>query len=118
MLERSEKTQRLADHYTILIGLYRELERLSERIFEAFEGDMRIPALQEALGAKRTVAERIREESQAIVTLKEELTLSETERNVLRQAEKALTELVKQVVEYEDKSRVLFEKQGIKISRR
>lgn len=116
--DHTKKAEQLADHYATILTLYRELEQLSRRVFEAFEGDIQVDALREVLRSKIEVVERIKAESQAIAALKDELTLSASERETLRHAESKLTELVKQVVEQEDKSRILLEKQGIRITRR
>ena len=115
--ERSESLQQLTDRYSTVLGLYRELEILSQKIFDVFEGNARAESLQDVLRAKIAVVGRIQEESRAIAELKKVLTLTGAVSDMIRRAEEELTVLVKRVVEREDRSRALFETQGIRLTR-
>lgn len=117
MPEHSEQVHQLAEHYRVVLGLYRELEELSQRIFDAFQDPSRAGGLTETLKAKLAVVTRIQEESRLINGLKAALDLSESERDTVRRAENQLTDLVKRVVEHEDRSRNLFARRGVRISR-
>lgn len=118
MTQLADSLQALIDHYRETLGLYRQLEELSKRIFDAFEDPSQLATLGETLKEKIAVVSRIEEQSQKITALKRDMQLTGPERDLVRRAEEELTDIVKRVVDHEDRSRYLFEKQGVKIQRR
>jgi hypothetical protein len=117
MSEHMDRVRVLASHYETVLGLYRELEEISAGIFEAFGRPGGMEVLPEALRRKLAVVEHIRDESKAIAELKGDINLSGAEREHVRHAESELTEVVRRVVESEDRSRSLMQQQGVRINR-
>lgn len=117
MTESLTEAQRFVEHYTALLELYHRLETISRGVFEAIENRSQLGTVQTRLREKMAVVENIQEQSQKIAALKETIRLSGSDRELVKRAEEELTTVVKRVVEQEDRSRELFQKQGLKISR-
>ncbi len=120
MEEASSKS--LLKHYEMLLGLYTELENISSEVVQAIESGKQAINLTLRLKQNMAVAERIREESRKIASMKKTLAeqnhLTEEDRNLIKQAENNLTQAVNRVVAQGNKSQEIMNKQGVKISRR
>jgi len=117
MTDSISDARKLVEHYTALLELYHRLETISRSVFEAIENRSQLGTVQAKLREKMAVVENIQEQSQKIAALKETIRLSRGDREQVKRAEEELTTVVKRVVEQEDRSRELFQKQGLKISR-
>ena len=110
--------KKLVEHYNNLLGLYSQLETVSADFFEALTDSSLLGTVQSKLKEKLVIVELIQEESKKIADLKNKIRLSEGERVEVRKVEEKLTTAVNQIVEQEDRGRELFQKQGVKISRK
>lgn len=117
MTDTLSDSSTLLVHYNTLLKLYNQLETISNDVFKAIEDGLQLGTVQTKLREKMTVVEAIQEESQKIAALKKKIRLSGNERAEVKRAEEKLTTVVKRVVEQEDRSCDLFQKQGVKISR-
>jgi len=117
MNEHMDRVRVLAASYETVLDLYRELEQISAGIFEAFGRPGGMEAIPDALRRKLVVVERIRDESIVIAELKGGVALSGSERERVRCVETELTEVVQRVIESEDRSRSLYQQQGVRINR-
>jgi len=117
MTDISSDTGTLLMHYNVLLNLYNRLETISNDVFEAIENGLQLGTVQTKLKEKMTVVEAIQSESQKIAALKKHIRFSGNERAEVKRAEEKLTTVVKRVVDRENKSCDLFQKQGVKISR-
>ncbi len=117
-----EKVGELLDRYTVLLDLYDKLEDVSLEICRALEDGQFVVGVVENLKEKKMLVERIGEESQTIAALKKSIlengTISEYDREHVREAEGNLTEAVNRVVVQGKKSFELMAKQGVKITKR
>jgi hypothetical protein len=113
----SYKTRELLKHYNILLELYQRLENVSAVIFEAMKDSTQFTAVQSGLNDKMAIVETIQKKSQEIAALKKDIRLSEYEKTEVRKAESALTSAFNRIVEQEDRSHILLQKQGMKLSR-
>ena len=117
-----EKAGDLLDRYTVLLDLYDKLEDVSLEICRALEDGQFVVGVVDNLKKKKMLVERIGEESQTIAALKNSIlgndTLSEDDREHVREAEGILTEAVNRVVAQGNKSFELMAKQGVKVTRR
>ena len=88
------------------------------KFFEALSDSSKIGAIQAKLAEKMAIVENIQQESLKIAALKKKNGLSEGSKTELKKMEELLTLVVSRVVEQEDRSRDLLQKQGFRISRR
>ena len=116
MTDTSSNASTLLGHYNTLLKLYNRLETISSDVFEAIEDGLQLGTVQTKLREKMKVVEAIQEESLKIAALKRKIRFSGNERAEVKRAEEKLTTIVKRVVEQEDKSCNLFQKQGLKMS--
>ena len=117
MTDTSSDASMLLVHYNTLLKLYNRLETISNDVFEAIENGLQLGTVQTKLREKMTIVEAIQEESREIAALKKHIRLLGNERTEVKKAEEKLTTVVERVVEQEDRSCNLFQKQGLKISR-
>jgi len=108
----------LLECYRALLSMYERLEVLSEEVFDALRDVSRLDVVQEKLREKMKVVEDIGKVSKEIAALKTKLRLSEPYKRSVREAEKILTDVVARVIDREDRSRELFQRYGVKVSRR
>ena len=117
MTDISTDARKLVEEYNILLELYNRLEVISNDIFEALKDRSQFGIIQAKLMEKIEVVEAIQEQSQKISAMKKNVRFSEVERAKVKRAEEKLTAVVNHAVALEDRSRDLFQKQGVKISR-
>lgn len=109
----------LLDNYGTLLDLYTRLEVISDEVLNAMSDAAQLGSLQGKLKEKLSVVEAIQETSHVIAGLKKSVSeLSGNDREKVKHAEDELTAAVDRVVAQEDRSKELFSKQGVKISRR
>ena len=108
----------LLRRYRVLLELYGRLEELSEDVFEALGDTVRLENIQVKLKEKMAVVEEIGRESREIAVLKEDMRFSEKDKDRIRDVEQSLTSIVTRVIEREDRSRDILQRQGFKVSRR
>ena len=117
-----DKAGDLLDRYIILLDLYDKLEAVSLKICRALENGQFVVGIVDNLKEKKILVERIGEESQNISALKKSIfendTISEHDRERVREAEGNLTEAVSRVVAQGKKSFELIAKQGVKVTKR
>jgi hypothetical protein len=117
MTKTSAEVRALLTHYEKLLELHGRLEPISKELTEAMGDLTKFETIQTKLKEKMSIVESIRKESHEISVKKEMLTLSEPEKAEIRKAEEKLTIIVKRIIDQEDFSRGVLQKQGVKISR-
>ena len=117
MTKTSAEVRALLLHYDKLLELHSRLEPISKELTEAMGDLTQFETIQTKLKEKMSIVESIRKESHEISVKKETLKLSEPEKAEIRKAEEKLTIIVKRIIDQEDFSRIMLQKQGMKISR-
>ena len=122
MNDRSMNAAELLKGYAVLLELYEKIEAVSFEVMRDLQDGSHVAQLSEHFKENMAVAERIKEESRTIASLKKNLVnnslLTDEHRTRIRQAELTLSEAVNRVVEQDEKNREFMMKQGIKISRK
>lgn len=112
----------LLKHYEILLELYVKMEEISQKVSRSLESGSRIGEVILLLKENAAIADNIGEESEAISSMKKNLSasnlLTEKDRSLVRKAEQNLTSAVNRVIEQETRSSDIAMSQGVKISRK
>ena len=118
MTDTSSDVRALLLHYNKLLELHSRLEPISRELLKAMGDLSQFDTVRIKLKEKMAIVESIRKESLEITAKKKNLKLSAPEKVEIRKAEEKLTIVVKRIIEQEDKSCELLQKQGVKILRK
>ena len=118
MIDTSLEVRALLMHYNRLLELHSRLEPISKEVCEAMGDLSQFDAVQTKLKEKMAIVESIQKESQEITAKKKKLKLTAPEKAEIRKAEEKLTIVVKRIIDQENKSCELLQKQGVKIVRK
>jgi len=118
MIDTSSEVRALLMHYNRLLELHSHLEPISKEVCEAMGDLSQFDTVQTKLNEKMAIVESIQKESQEITAKKKKLKLSDPEKAEIRKAEEKLTIVVKRIIEQENRSCELLQKQGVKILRK
>ena len=118
MIDTSSEVRALLMHYNRLLELHSHLEPISKEVCEAMGDLSQFDTVQTKLKEKMAIVESIQKESQEITAKKKKLKLSDPEKAEIRKAEEKLTIVVERIIEQENRSCELLQKQGVKILRK
>ena len=118
MIDTSSEVRALLMHYNRLLELHSHLEPISKEVCEAMGDLSQFDTVQTKLKEKMAIVESIQKESQEITIKKKKLKLSDPEKAEIRKAEEKLTIVVKRIIEQENRSCEILQKQGVKILRK